>query len=144
MKNLNIDKEVIRELAEGYKDAEDARMLVEVELADEIAGEKDPNTGKARYSNAEQRNNELTRRKITDPRHREAYRAARDALHALKAAEDERAAMEGKFKACRYVLNIRAAKIALLASEHVHVHQGEVIFTGPDGASGKVKVNEDF
>lgn len=110
-------KALIRKLREAYRMADQERIILEADIAGEIASETNPDTGKAAYSNTEARAVELVRRKKTNSSYQEVAMAARGSEHELNEAQDQLEALQDKFKAYRYVVRLTAEELALFASE---------------------------
>lgn len=110
-------KSKIRRLKDAFREADRERVILEADIAGEIASETNPNTGKAAYGNAEARSVELTRRKKTDTGYQDVAKVARDAEYELGEAQDELEALQDKFKAYRYVVRLTAEELALMATE---------------------------
>ena len=108
-------KEIIRKEKDSFKDADQPRQMLEIEMIDNIAIETSPVTGKAMFSNDKARENELAKRKSTSPEYRELRQQAREAARTLAAAEDELERLENKFKAYRYVAALVTAELSVIA-----------------------------
>lgn len=108
-------KAAIRKAKDAFKDADQPRQLLELEMADDIAMEKDSGSGKAKYSNDKARDNELMRRKVANKEYRELNRQSREAAREVSAAEDELERLENKFKAYRYVTALVTAELSVIA-----------------------------
>ena len=110
-------KALIRKLREVSRGADQERIILEADIAGEIASETNPDTGKAAYSNTEARAVELVRRKKTNSSYQEVAMVARGAEHELNEAQDQLDALQDKFKAYRYVVRLTAEELALMSSE---------------------------
>lgn len=97
------------------KDAQTAVQEIEAEIVAAIAAEINPNTGKPAYSNAESRAAELVRRKANDPRYLEASRELQRAEETVNAVQFDLERLYDEFKAYRYVVDLTARELALLA-----------------------------
>jgi hypothetical protein len=104
-----------RDARDRYKDAEADRATEEAAILAEIADEKDPATGKAKFSNAEARNAELLKRRRANKDYQITAGVVRDAEQVLNREEDELEAVQNKFKATMFVAQIIAAEVALYA-----------------------------
>lgn len=109
-------REIVRTRREEYLEAEQARQLIEADIATDIAAELDPNSGKAKYSNEKTRAAELLRRKAESQEYREAEQLAREAKMNLEAAQDELDEMVLKNRNYQVVLVAISAELNLLAS----------------------------
>ncbi len=100
--------------------AKDVRQLIserEAEMAIDIAAEKNPdNPGKAMYGNAEARAAELLRRKKAAPECQALCKALKDAEWKANEIRFELEKLQDDFKASRYVADLMARELALLAT----------------------------
>jgi len=102
---------------QAFKEAEQVKAEAEAELTLAVAAEINPNTGKPAFSNAEARAAELARRKKDDPAYLEACRRAREAEMAANEAQfDDLEKLWDEFKAYRYVADLTARELALMAA----------------------------
>lgn len=108
-------KSVVRKLRDTFQEADLPRKMMELEMIDDIAMEKNPQTGKAIYSNDKMRDAELKRRKAEDEGYQELQRYAKEAERELSAAEDELARLEQRFMAYGKVSEFVAAEMMLVA-----------------------------
>jgi len=108
-------KSVVRKLRDTFQEADLPRKMMELEMIDDIAMEKNPSTGKATYSNDKMRDAELKRRKAEDEDYQEFQRHAKVAERELSAAEDELARLEQRFMAYGKVSEFVAAEMNLVA-----------------------------
>lgn len=113
---LQAQKEKVAQARRELVDAEKARAEAEALLIAAIAAEVNPNNGKPAYSNAEARAAELTRRKKMDPDYQVADQAARAAEAELNAAQFDLERLQDQFKAYRYIVDLTARELALLAA----------------------------
>lgn len=97
------------------KDAQTAVQELEAEMMAAIATEVNPNTGKPAFSNAETRAAELVRRKSADPRYLEASRELQRAEETMNAIQFDLERLYDEFRAYRYVVDLTARELALLA-----------------------------
>ena len=105
----------VRNLRDSFQEADLPRKMMELEMIDDIAMEKNPSTGKAIYSNDKMRDAELKRRKAEDEGYQEFQRYAKEAERELSAAEDELAKLEQRFMAYSKVSEFVAAEMNLVA-----------------------------
>jgi hypothetical protein len=82
-------KEKVRNLRDGYKEAEENRAMREAELLSDLSAEVNPSTGKPMYSNAESRQAALMSRKASDSDYQDAAHDAKQRELALNQAQDE-------------------------------------------------------
>ena len=108
-------KGVVRNLRDSFQEADLPRKMMELEMIDDIAMEKNPQTGKAIYSNDKMRDAELKRRKAEDEGYQELQRYAKEAERELSAAEDELVRLEQRFMAYGKVSEFVAAEMMLVA-----------------------------
>lgn len=97
------------------KDAQTAVQELEAEMVTMIAAEVNPNTGKPAFSNAEARAAELVRRKANDPRYLEASQELQRAEETMNAVQFDLERLYDEFRAYRYVVDLTARELALLA-----------------------------
>ena len=102
----------------ALKEAQATVNEMEAEMIALIAAEKDPNSGKAAFSNAEARAAELTRRKANDPSYRSAALAVKSAEEEVNAAQFDLERLYDEFRAYRYVVDLTARELALLAVDY--------------------------
>lgn len=97
------------ELQRNREATERALALLKIETAMAVSGAKDPETGKASYSNETARDAEIQRRMGTD----EKVVRIRDALDALRAsgekAKIELAFLENRYSSARHILDYLTA-----------------------------------
>jgi hypothetical protein len=105
----------VRNLRDSFQEADLPRKMMELEMIDDIAMEKNPSTGKAIYSNDKMRDAELKRRKAEDEGYQEFQRYAKEAERELSAAEDELVRLEQRFMAYGKVSEFVAAEMNLVA-----------------------------
>lgn len=97
------------------KEAQTALQELEAEMVAAIAAEVNPNTGKAAFSNTEARGAELIRRKATNKNYAAAYDAVRRAEEDVNALQFDLERLYDEFRAYRYVVDLTARELALLA-----------------------------
>ena len=108
-------KDLIRQEKDAFKEADQPRQMLELEIIDNIAAETNQATGKAMFSNDKARENELARRKAHSPEYQELRIRSREAGRNLAAAEDELERLVNKFKAYRYVAALVTAELSVIA-----------------------------
>ncbi|GEA17780.1 hypothetical protein [Moorella sp. E306M] len=113
---IRAQKDKVAQARRELADAEKVRVEAEALLIAAIAAEVNPNNGKPAYSNAEARAAELTRRKKLDPDYQVADMAVRDAEAKLNAAQFDLEQLQDQFKAYRYIVDLTARELALLAA----------------------------
>lgn len=106
----------IRKAWDAFKEADLPREIMEIEFIDDITAEKDPGTGKARFSNEKSRENELKKRKTASAEYQELVARAREAERELNSAEDDLEYLENRFKAYRYVSALVSSELSVMAS----------------------------
>lgn len=97
------------------KEAQTALQELEAEMVAAIAAEVNPKTGKALYSNAEARGAELIKRKAESKGYAAAYGAVRRAEEDVNALQFDLERLYDEFRAYRYVVDLTARELALLA-----------------------------
>lgn len=97
------------------KEAQTTLQEFEAEMVAAIAAEVNPNTGKALYSNAESRGAELIKRKAVNQEYVAAYGAVRRAEEDVNALQFDLERLYDEFRAYRYVVDLTARELALLA-----------------------------
>ena len=106
-------RQAVNQARKAWKDAELDRATIEAELLLAIGMETD-DRGKAKYSNAEQRAAELTRRKATDPRYLDAAAKVAEAETELNEAQDHLQMLLDEYQAARIVARLLAAEISMI------------------------------
>jgi len=110
----------------ALKEAQTALQELEAEMVAAITAEINPNTGKAAFSNAEARGAELIRRKATNKNYAAAYGAVRRAEEDVNALQFDLERLYDEFRAYRYVVDLTARELALLAVDyHSESHEME-------------------
>ena len=112
---IRAQKEKAEVAKRALKEAQGAVVEFEAELLSAIGAEVNPNTGKAAYSNAEARAAELIRRKTDNVAYRAVNLAARAAEEEFNAAQFDLERLYDEFRAYRYVVDLTARELALLA-----------------------------
>lgn len=112
---IHAQKEKVEVARRELKDAQSAVAELEAEMMATIGAEVNPATGKISYSNAEARAAELVKRKANNPTFRVANLALRAAEESLSAAQFDLERLYDEFKAYRYVVDLTARELALLA-----------------------------
>ena len=115
---IRAQKEKCETARRALKEAQATMNEIEAEMIALIAAEKDPNSGKAVFSNAEARAAELTRRKANDLSYRSAALAVRAAEEEVNAAQFDLERLYDEFRAYRYVVDLTARELALLAVDY--------------------------
>lgn len=112
---LRRQKSIVAEKRQTLEDSKAARQALEAEMVAEIAAETNGN-GKPKFSNAEARAAELVNRKKQNPAYQEAEKACREAEWAANEAQFDLEKLIDEFKAYRYVVDLTARELALLAA----------------------------
>lgn len=107
-------KEKVETARQSLKDAQAQVNEIEAEMIALIAAEKDPDTRKPAFSNAEARAAELVRRKAGEPTFKAASLALRAAEEDVNAAQFDLERLHDEFRAYRYVVDLTARELALL------------------------------
>ena len=107
-------KNVVRSMRDAFKEVDLPRMMMELEMIDDIASALNPSTGKAMFSNDKLRDAELKRVKAGDNDYQNLRKAAKVAERELSADEDELSFWEQKFSAYQYVSNFVSAEMNLM------------------------------
>ena len=111
-------KEKLEAARRALKEAQATMNEIEAEMIALIAAEKDPNSGKAAFSNAEARGAELIRRKAESKDYAAAYGAVRRAEEDVNALQFDLERLYDEFRAYRYVVDLTARELALLAVDN--------------------------
>ena len=111
-------KERLETARRALKEAQATANELEAEMIALIAAEVNPNTGKALYSNAEARAAELIRRKANNLTYRSAALAVKSAEEEVNAAQFDLERLYDEFRAYRYVVDLTARELALLAVDY--------------------------
>jgi len=111
-------KEKCETARRALKEAQATVNEMEAEMVATIGAEKDPGSGKALYSNAEARAAELTRRKANNLSYRTAALAVKSAEEEVNAAQFDLERLYDEFRAYRYVVDLTARELALLAVDY--------------------------
>lgn len=114
---IRAQKDRVAATRQNLKEAEQAKAEAEANLMVAIATEVSPSTGKPTYSNAETRAAELLNRKKTDLACQTAAAAAREAEYAANEAQFDMEQLQDQFKAYRYVVDLVARELALMATD---------------------------
>ena len=102
----------------ALKEAQTAVTEIEAEMITLIAAEVNPDTRKAAFSNAEARGAELIRRKAESKDYAAAYGAVRRAEEDVNALQFDLERLYDEFRAYRYVVDLTARELALLAVDN--------------------------
>ena len=111
-------KERLETARRELKEAQATANELEAEMIALIAAEVNPNTGKAAFSNAEARAAELIRRKANNLTYRSAALAVKSAEEEVNAAQFDLERLYDEFRAYRYVVDLTARELALLAVDY--------------------------
>ncbi len=111
-------KERLETARRALKEAQATANELEAEMIALIAAEVNPNTGKAAFSNAEARAAELIRRKANNLTYRSAALAVKSAEEEVNAAQFDLERLYDEFRAYRYVVDLTARELALLAVDY--------------------------
>ena len=111
-------KEKLETARRTLKEAQTALQELEAEMVAAIAAEINPKTGKAAFSNAEARGAELIKRKAESKGYAAAYGAVRRAEEDVNALQFDLERLYDEFRAYRYVVDLTARELALLAVDN--------------------------
>lgn len=75
---ISVQKALVRRARDMFQETDMPRKMMELEMIDDIAMEKSPETGKALYSNDKLRDAELKRRKVNNPEYQDYQCQARE------------------------------------------------------------------
>lgn len=103
-----------RQLQQAYNFRNEEEAL----LKSIIAAEMNPDTGKPVYSNAEARAAELVNRKKTSAAYQDAEKAYGDAEAQVNSLQFDLERLQDEFRAYRYVVDLTARELALMASDN--------------------------
>lgn len=108
-------KAQIRKYREELNAKNQEKAMLEAEFKAAIAAEKDPNSGKAAYGNAEARQAELVRRTSQDERYKQITEEVRRAEFQVAEAQEELELLQDQYKSYRYVAQIVTAELNVYA-----------------------------
>lgn len=111
-------KEELADARRQYADTQNTRNEEEALLKSMIAAEINPNTNKPTFSNAEARAAELINRKKTSATYQEAEKAVQEAETRVNSLQFDLERLQDEFKSYRYVVDLTARELALMASDH--------------------------
>jgi hypothetical protein len=110
---------------QSLKEAELDKAEAEAELMVIIAAETNLSTGKPTYSNAESRTAELLKRKKNNPDYQAAAMAVRGTEYSASETQFDLEQLQDQFKAYRYIVDLTARELALMAGNVNEDQQGE-------------------
>lgn len=111
-------KDELSQARRQLSEAQNARTEAEALLVSIIATEINPNTGKPAYSNAEARAAELINRKKQSAEYQQAEKICRDIEAQVNSLQFDLERLQDEFKSYRYVVDLTARELALMASDH--------------------------
>jgi len=111
-------KDELSEARRALTEAQNFRNEEEAILKTMIAAEINPNTGKPAFSNTEARAAELINRKKTSATYQEAEKAVQEAETRVNSLQFDLERLQDEFKSYRYVVDLTARELALMASDH--------------------------
>lgn len=117
---LHRKKEELAEARRYLTDVQVARNEEEALLKTMIAAEMNPSTGKPAYSNAEARATELINRKKTSTECQLVEKVCGDAEANVNSLQFDLERLQDEFRAYRYVVDLTARELALMASDHLN------------------------
>jgi len=120
-------KDELLQARQQLTEAQNARTEAEALLKTMIAAETNntgKNTGKPAFSNAEARAAELVNRKKTSVEYQEADQAVRDIESRVNSLQFDLERLQDEYKSYRYVVDLTARELALLASDNLNGGNG--------------------
>ena len=111
-------KDELSEARRALTEAQNFRNEEEAILKTMIAAEINPNTGKPAFSNTEARAAELINRKKTSATYQEAEKAVQEAETRVNSLQFDLERLQDEFRAYRYVVDLTARELALMASDN--------------------------
>ncbi|MGD9663417.1 MAG: hypothetical protein AB7U63_19390, partial [Porticoccaceae bacterium] len=110
-------KDELSQARRQLSEAQNARAEIEALLVSMIAAEVNPNTGKPAFSNAEARAAELINRKKQSAEYQQAEKVYRDSEVQVNSLQFDLERLQDEFRAYRYVVDLTARELALIASD---------------------------
>lgn len=111
-------KDELQQARRQLSEAQNSRNEEEALLKSMIAAEMNPGTGKPIYSNAEVRAAELISRKKTNAMYQDTEKLVQDVEAKVNSLQFDLERLQDQFKAYRYVMDLTARELALMASDH--------------------------
>jgi hypothetical protein len=111
-------KEELADARRQYADTQNTRNEEEALLKSMIAAEINPNTNKPTFSNAEARAAELINRKKMSAAYQEAEKAVQQTEAQVNSLQFDLERLQDEFRAYRYVVDLTARELALMASDN--------------------------
>lgn len=108
-------KTQIRKYREKLNTKNQEKAMLEAEFKAAIAAEKDPNSGKTTYSNAEARQAELVRRTSQDERYKQITEEVKQLEFQVAEAQEELELLQDQYKSYRYVAQLVTAELNVYA-----------------------------
>jgi hypothetical protein len=117
---LHRKKEDLAEARRQLTEAQNARNEEEALIKTMIAAEMNPNTGKPMFPNAEARAAELINRKKSSTEYQQTEKVCGDIEATVNTLQFDLERLQDEFRAYRYVVDLTARELALLASDHLN------------------------
>jgi len=117
-------KDDLAEARRQLTEAQSARNEEEAFLKVTISAETNPDTGKPAFTNAEARAAELINRKKISAEYQNAEKVCGDAEAAVNSLQFDLERLQDEFRAYRYVVDLTARELALLASDNLSGETG--------------------
>ena len=111
-------------------EAQISRNEEEALLKTMITAEMNPDTGKPAFTNAEARAAELINRKKTNADYQAAERVYSDAEASVNSLQFDLERLQDEFRAYRYVVDLTARELALIASDNQSSENGSSGYSG--------------
>lgn len=115
---LHYKKTELSQARQLLTEAQVARNEEEAMLKTFIAAEINPDTGKPAFTNVEARAAELINRKKTNSDYQTADRVCREAEASVNSLQFNLERLQDEFRAYRYVVDLTARELALMASDN--------------------------
>lgn len=115
---IRAQKERVKQARRALKDAQATLNACEAEIVAVICAAVNSDTGKAAFSNDKTRDAEIVRRKANNPTCKAAELAVRAAEEEASVAEFDLERLFDEFQAYRYVVDLTARELALLAPDY--------------------------
>ncbi len=116
---LHRKKEELAEARRQLSEAQVAREEEEALIKTIIAAEMNPNTGKPMFTNAEMRAAELVNRKKSSTEYQQTEKVCGEYEATVNALQFDLERLQDGFRAYRYVVDLTARELALMASDHL-------------------------
>ncbi len=134
-KQIKGQKALIRKYRGDLAAKNQEKEMLEAEFKAAIAAEKDPNTGKPAYSNAEARQAEFTRRAAQSAQYQQIAGEVNNAEFLMAEAQEELELLQDQYKSYRYVVQLVTAELNVYAlqeenPEEIRCYPSQVMQVG--------------